>query len=62
MVETTYAITRHEGIMKHQDLLNTLNPYGRGPSDTPEEPSSPDYIRVLENAVVPSWSQRAKND
>lgn len=57
MVETTYAVTRHEGIMKHMNLLNALNPYAAGPGTTPEEPSNPCYIRVLENALVPSWSQ-----
>ena len=61
MVETTYAITRHEGIMKHKDLINTINPYACGSAVAPEEPSSPQYIRVLENALAPSWHQEAKN-
>ena len=53
MVETVYAVTRHQGIMKHKDLLNTLNPYAVGSSDTPDEPSNPQYIRVLERALAP---------
>ena len=39
--------------MKHKDLLNTLNPYAVGSSDTPDEPSNPQYIRVLERALAP---------
>ncbi len=53
MVETIYAVTRHQGIMKHQDLLNSINPYARGSDVAPEEPSNPEYIRVLEKALVP---------
>lgn len=33
MVETTYAISRHEGIMKHENLLNALNPYAKNTSE-----------------------------
>ena len=36
MVETTYAITRHEGIMKHENLLNALNPYAKNSSANPK--------------------------
>lgn len=53
MVETIYAVTRHQGIMKHIDLINTLNPYARGSSVAPEEPSNVQYIRVLEKVLVP---------
>ena len=30
MVETIYAVTTHQGIMKRQNLINALNPYARG--------------------------------
>ena len=50
MVETIYAVTRHQGIMKHKDLINKLNPYGLGTAVAPEEPSNPQYIRALEKA------------
>lgn len=53
MVETVYAVTRHQGIMKHENLLNALNPYARGSSVAPEQPSNVQYIRVLERAVAP---------
>ena len=53
MVETVYAVTRHQGIMKHENLLNALNPYARGSSVAPEQPSNAQYIRVLERAVAP---------
>ena len=33
MVETTYAPTRHQSIMKHENLLNALNPYARNSSE-----------------------------
>ena len=36
MVETTYAITRHEGIMKQKDLINALNPYAKNSSESPK--------------------------
>ncbi len=52
MVETIYAVTRHQGIMKHKDLINSINPYASGTAQPPEEPSNPQYIRVLENAFA----------
>lgn len=30
MVETICAVTRYQGIMKHMDLLNAINPYALG--------------------------------
>ena len=53
MVETIYAVTRHQGIMKHKDLINNLNPYAAGSAVAPEEPSNAQYIRVLEKALAP---------
>ena len=40
MVETTYAPTRHESIMRHEMLLNALNPYARDSSETPKNASN----------------------
>lgn len=37
MVETIYAITRHEGIMKQKDLVNALNPYAKKTFSNPEQ-------------------------
>lgn len=53
MVETIYAVTRHQGIMKHKDLVNALNPYTSGSSVVPLKPANPQYIRVLERAFAP---------
>ena len=39
MVETTYAITRHQGIMKQKDLVNALNPYAKNPQSDPPKVS-----------------------
>ena len=52
MVETIYAVTRHQGIMKHKDLVNALNPYAAGSSVVPTKPANPQYIRVLETAFA----------
>ena len=42
MVETTYARTRHEGVMKHKYALENLNNfYARGSSVAPESASKP---------------------
>lgn len=35
MVETTYAISRHQGIMKQKDLVNALNPYAKNTQSDP---------------------------
>lgn len=37
MVETIYAITRHEGIMKQKDLVNALNPYTQKTLENPKQ-------------------------
>ncbi len=37
MVETIYAITRHEGIMKQKDLVNALNPYAKKTFSNPKK-------------------------
>ena len=38
MVETTYALTRHAGIMKQKQVLNSLNQrYAQNPSETPKK-------------------------
>ena len=52
MVETVYAVTRHQGVMKHQGLLNALNPYALGTAEAPTKPANAQYIRVLEDAFA----------
>ena len=52
MVETVYAVTRHQGVMKHQNLLNTINPYALGTAEAPTKPANAQYIRALENAFA----------
>ena len=52
MVETVYAVTRHQGIMKHMDLINSLNPYASGSAVAPTEPANAQFIRVLADAFA----------
>ena len=52
MVETVYAITRYQGVMKHQGLLNALNPYALGTAEAPAKPANAQYVRVLEDTFA----------
>ena len=48
MVETTYARTRHEGVMKHQKTLEMLNSaYRIGSNVAPENLQKPRDINTF---------------
>ena len=48
MVETTYARTRHEGVMKHRKTLETLNSeYRIGSNVAPENLKKPRNINTF---------------
>lgn len=61
MVETVYAVTRHQGVMKHQNLLNALNPYSEEIINQPYKPANAQYISVLADAFAPSVLHLPKN-
>ena len=61
MVETVYAVTRHQGVMKHQNLLNALNPYSEEIINQSYTPANAQYLSVLADAFAPSVLQLPKN-